>query len=255
MARLPIKVSLALPFKFILAISLLIMLTSITLGWFVIRHDVDLITLALVDRGKSLVRHLVYNLGYELQYATEQRLTELITGVITQEDVLYVVIQDAQGQIRVQAKADQLRAIPPVAAQRSAAHGARWTDRAAEVSMVQWGGEQIYEIVQPVKTTVARGREEIELSLGGKEQTIGWAGVGMSLSLQRVHETIVRVQWTIAWLTLGVIVLGIVVSAVLVQVIVRPIKQLAAATQQIAEGDLEFTVEVASTIPSPLRQS
>lgn len=246
MAMRPIKMRAALPVKFILSISMLIALTSVTLGWFFIRHDVELITLALVDRGKSLVRNLVYNLGYELQYATEQRLKELIEGVIKQEDVLYVVIQDERGQIRAQAKADQLKEIPPVTVKRSAVHGVRWTDGSTDVYIVKWAGEQIYEMGQPVKTRIERGREEIGLSLGGTEQTIGWASIGMSLSLKRVNETIVGVQRTIALLTLVVIVLGIIVTAFLVKVIVRPIKQLATATKRIAEGELGFTVEVVS---------
>lgn len=246
MARFPITVRVALAGKCILVTALLIILTSVTLGWFVIRHDVNLITLALVDRGRSLLRHLVYNLGYELQYAPASRLHELIKGVILQEDVLYVVIQDAQGQIRTQDKADQLHEIPPLTAQKAVLHGVRWTDRDTEVALVHWGGEQIYEIIQPVKTIVARGREEIALDQGGKTQTIGWARIGMSLSLQRVQETIRRVQRTIAWLTLVVIVLGIGVSALLVQVIVRPIKQLAVATRRIAAGDLALNVEVSS---------
>src|SRR6266446_3468794 len=115
-----IQVRAALPVKFILAISVLIVLTSVSLGWFFIRHDVELIRLALLDRGTSLARNLAYNLGYELQYATEQRLNELTDGVIKQEDVLYVVIQDEQEQIRAQARADQLKTIPPVSVQRSA---------------------------------------------------------------------------------------------------------------------------------------
>jgi signal transduction histidine kinase len=64
--------------------------------------------------------------------------------------------------------------------------------------------------------------------------------------LQRVNETLVRVQRTIAMLTLGVIVLSIVVTAFLVKVIVRPIQQLVAATRRIATGELGFTVAVTS---------
>src|SRR5215510_2158646 len=114
MAILRMPVRTALPVTFILSFSVLIVLTSMTLGWFFIRHDVELITLALMDRGTSLARNLAFNLGYELQYATEQRLNELIEGVIKQEDVLYVVIKDEQEQIRAQAKADQLKEIPSV---------------------------------------------------------------------------------------------------------------------------------------------
>jgi signal transduction histidine kinase len=68
----------------------------------------------------------------------------------------------------------------------------------------------------------------------------------MSLSLKRVGETVVRVRWTIALLTLVVIVCGIVVTAFLARVIVGPINKLAAATKSIAEGETPFTVTVSS---------
>ena len=234
-----------LPFKFILPISLLIILTSVTLGWFFGRHDVDLITLALMDRGKSLARSLAANLGYELQYGTEERLNEFVDSVVKQEDVLYVMILDEKGRIRAQAKAEQLAVIPSLTVPRTALADLGWADSATRAYLLQ-GKERIYEIVHPITTRVQREREEIGLTLGGREQTIGWARVGMSLSLKRVNETIVGVQRTILLVTSLVIVLGVIVTVFLIKVIVRPVKQLALATRRLAEGERGFKVEIAS---------
>jgi signal transduction histidine kinase/CheY-like chemotaxis protein len=241
-----IQARIGLPLKFMLSMSILIALTSVTLGWFITQHEIELIRVALMDRGKSLVRNLAYNLGYELQFAAEQRLNELLEGVIKQEDVLYAVIRDVAGDIRAQAQAEQVSEIPPMSVPRSEFHAPKWPESATRVYVVKWGREQIYEIVQPITTQVRREREEIGLSLGGQEQTIGWANIGMSLQLKQVNETIVAIQRSIALLTLGVIVVGVAVTAVLVKVIVRPITQLADATRQIAAGDLSFNVEVSS---------
>ena len=241
-----LQVRVTLPVKFILSISVLIILTSVTLGWFFIRHNVELITLALLDRGKSLARNLAFNLGYELQYATAQRLSELIDGVLKQEDVLYVVIQDEQRQTRAHTKASQLQVIPPVSVERSVLSGFKGGDPFTHAYGIRWGGEQLYEIVHPITTRIKREREEIGLSLGGTEHTIGWASVGMSLSLQQVNAALMQVQRTIAMLTIGVIVLSIVVTAFLVKVIARPITQWVAATRRIATGELGFTVAITS---------
>ena len=202
-----------LPMKFILSMSILIALTSVTLGWFVTQHEIELITVALMDRGRSLVRNLAYNLGYELQYAAEQRLNDLLEGVITQEDVLYALIRDEDGTIRAQAQAEQVRQIPPASAPRAPFHALRWEQSTTQVYVVTWNGEHIYEVVQPITTQIRREREEIGLSLGGEERTIGWANIGMSLQLKRVNDTVVAIQRTIALLTLGVIVVGIAVTA------------------------------------------
>jgi signal transduction histidine kinase len=240
------KTKLGLPLKFILSISVLIALTALTLGWFTSEHAVELITIGLMDRGKSLVRNLAYHLGYELQYAAEQRLYELIEGVIKQEDVLYVVIRDDAGTVRAQAKAHQLQDIPTASVERAALRGQKWHDPITRVYTLQWGKEQIYELLHPITTQVRREREEIGLSLGGQEQVIGWASVGMSLHLQKVNATVVSMQQKIAGLTMGVIVIAIGVTALLVKVIGRPIKELAGATQRIAAGELDLRVKVAS---------
>ncbi len=195
--------------KFVLSVAVLIVLTSLTLGWFFISHDVQLIARSLVDRGTSLVRNLAYHLEYELQFATEQRLGELIEGVIKQEDVLYVVVQGADGQIRAQAKAAQLKEIPPLATPRQPrADMMTPEEKATRVYTVRWGQDEIYEIVHPVKTRVGRGREEIGLTLGGDEQTLGWARIGMSLSLKRVDETVTKVKRTMTVVTFLVAIFG-----------------------------------------------
>jgi signal transduction histidine kinase len=234
------------PYTFIGPISFLIPLTAIALGWFFTRHDIELITDALLDRGRSRVRNLAYNLGYELQYATEQRLNEIIEGVIKQEDMLYVVVWDSAGNVRAQAQADQLKAIPPPELDRQSLPVPRWDDPDTQAYTVHWDKERIYEIVHPITTQIKREREEIGLSLGGQKRVIGWASVGMSLHLKKVNDTVVGVQRTIALVTAGVIVLGIAVTVALVKVILRPIRALALATKQITAGNLDLTVPVTS---------
>jgi signal transduction histidine kinase len=232
--------------RFFLSISLLIVLTSLTLGGLFSRHAVELIRRALLDRGNSLVVNLALNLGYELQYATEQRLRELIEGVIRQEDVLYVVIEDAAHTVRAQAHAPQLVAIPPPTLRRSALVGSTWTDSATRALVLTWRGEQVYELFHPVTTRADREREEIGLTMGGQERIIGWVTMGMSLSLRRVDDAIVQVRWTALLSTLVVVAFGVAVTAFLTRFIVGPINMLAAATRQIAQGTAPGHVDVTS---------
>jgi signal transduction histidine kinase/CheY-like chemotaxis protein len=112
--------------------------------------------------------------------------------------------------------------------------------------MVRWGNDDIYEILYPVRTRIGRGREEIGLTLGGDEQTIGWARIGMSLSLKRVEETVANVNRTMAGVTFLVIVVGVLVAVLLVRFIVRPLRALADAAQRIGEGELDMKVAVTS---------
>lgn len=253
---LRMKMKRGLPWKFTLAISALIVLTSITLGWFFGRYGVDLIKDGLMDRGRSLARNLAYNSEYGVLIANKDLLRQLVEGVIREEDVLYAVIQNEAGEPIAWAQSKQLVEIPPRTAERSVLKGVDWTDVSTRAYQMKWQGEIIYEIVHPIITKPVRWeREEIGLILeetlrrGGasrKEKTIGLVAVGMSLSLKRVEETIDNIYHTVALLTALVIVAGIGVAVFLVRVIAGPVKQLATAAKRIAEGDLGSQVGITS---------
>lgn len=256
MLALRMKIKAGLPWKFTFSISALIVLTSVTLGWFFGRYGVDLIKDGLMDRGRSLARNLAYNSEYGVLIANKDVLKQLVEGVIREEDVLYVVIQNEAGERLVWAQAEQLREIPPGTVERKVLEDIEWADASTQAYQMEWGKEVVYEIVHPIKTKQVRWeREEIGLTLEealgrrgalGNQKTIGLAVVGMSLSLKRVDETISNIYWTIALLTVLVILAGIGVTVVLVRVIAGPVKQLAAAAKRIAEGDLTSQVNIAS---------
>lgn len=250
------KFKAGLPWKFTLSISALIVLTSITLGWFFGQYGVNVIKVGLINRGRSLARNLAYNSEYGVLIVNKDLLTQLVEGVIREEDVLYAVIKDAAGEPLVWAHSAQLQVIPLETAERRVLEGMGWADPSTHAYQMEWRDEVIYEIVHPIKTKqVRREREEIGLTLeemlrkgGGpeEEKTIGVVAVGMSLSLKRVNETITNIYQNIALLTLIVILAGIGVTVFLVKVIAGPVKQLATAAKRIAEGDLSSKVEITS---------
>ena len=231
--------------KFALTVSVLIVVTSVALGSFMINHDIQLISRGLVYRGASLVRNLAYHLEYELQFASEQRLAELIEGVVKQEDVLYVIVQGSDKRIRASGKAAQLAEIPPLNLSRGAARDLATGDK-MEVFRLRWGSDDIYEIVHRVTTRGGRAREEIGFGVGGEEQTIGWARIGISLAVQPIEETISDIKRTIAMVTGLVIIVGILVAVLLVKIIVRPLRDLAAGAQRIEKGELGLKVSAKS---------
>lgn len=253
---LSVKYRAGLPWKFTFSISALIVLTSITLGWFFNQYGVDLIKGGLMDRGRSLARNLAYNSEYGVLIDNEDVLTQLVEGVIREEDVLYAIIQNEEGELLASAHSTQLQQIPPRTAERKVLEGMDWVDPSTRAYQMDWRDEVIYEIVHPINTKqVRREREEIGLTLEamlgkggtpGDERTIGLAAVGMSLSLKRVNETIIKIYRSIALLTVLVILAGIGVTVFLVRVIAGPVKQLATAAKQIAEGDLSSHVGITS---------
>ncbi|MGH7854508.1 MAG: ATP-binding protein [Candidatus Binatia bacterium] len=250
------KFRVTLPWKFTLSISVLVVLTSLTLGWFFSRNAVALIKAALMERGRSLVRNLAYNSEYGVLIANRNILQQLVEGVIKEEDVLYVVVQNEEGEALAAARSSQLPILPPRDVERSQLRDVSWTSSTVRAYQIRWGGEIFYEITFPVRThQVKLEREEIGLmideppavgSVSAGEKNIGLAAVGMSLSQKRVNATIINILRNIALLTLLVILAGVAVTVLLVRVIAGPINELAIAAKRIAEGDLTSQVAIKS---------
>ncbi|HKY07949.1 MAG TPA: ATP-binding protein [Candidatus Binatia bacterium] len=231
-----------------MSISVLIVLTSVTLGWFFSRNAVGLIEGALMERGRSLARNLAYNSEYGVLIANRDILQQLVEGVIKEEDVLYAVVQNHEGESLAGARSTQLPILPPRNVDRKQLGHAAWADTLARAYQIHWGEDTFYELTFPVRTQQVRlEREEIGLMLDEMpaagsappaEKNIGLAAVGMSLSQKRVNATIIGIFRTIGALTIVVILAGILVTVLLVKVIAGPINQLVTATKRIAEGDL-----------------
>jgi signal transduction histidine kinase len=256
MVPLPTKSRIALAWKFILSISVLIILTSITLGWFFGGYGVELIKDGLMERGRSLARNLASNSEYGVLIGNQEILSQLVNGAIKEEDVLYAVILNEEGEGLAGARSEQLPILPPRSAQREQLRKVSWSDSTTRAYRIHWGGEEFYEITYPVKTQeIKRGREEIGLTVeetlgtvttGGNEKIIGLAAVGMSLSQKRVNATIINILRSIAILTGLVILVGIGMTIFLVKVIAGPVNQLATAAKRIAEGDVTSQVTIKS---------
>lgn len=250
-----VKWRVGLPLKFILSISILIAVTSVSLGVFFMRHDVALVTAELVERGRSLVRNLAFNGEYGVLIGNRELLDTLVRGLIQQEDVLYVVIHDNTGAVLAASKAEQLKAIPPTGTAGWPWIGRVWADPATRATQIAWEGDTVYEVTHPITTRQIRLEREAlgfpsRAGTGARgpqeERTIGLARMGMSLSIRRVSETLdgLRQAITVALFLVGLA--GIIVTVLLVRVIVRPINELVTGTARLREGELDYRVSVSS---------
>ena len=94
------RIKAGLPWKFTLSISALIILTSVTLGWFFGRYGLALIKGGLMDRGRSLARNLAYNSEYGVLIANADLLKQLVA-----------LLRLDREQDRVDLRADQAHAV------------------------------------------------------------------------------------------------------------------------------------------------
>jgi signal transduction histidine kinase len=228
--------------KFIVIIVLLIMLTSITMSWFFINREVNLIRTNLKHKGETMVRTLAYSGLYPVLINNQEMLKTLVKGPINEEDVIFCLIQDAQGAV--------------LAKSLSAAYvGSKKKVHLLAFSMpIQTRLRQEDEIPQ-AKSSVSSRDLKVQLDnisklwQGLKEEPVAQDAVGIAhlgLSLHLMDQELAEVKKTVGILILLVVGIGIGVTIFLVQIIVTPIGQLVLATQRIARGDLSHPVAIST---------
>jgi len=228
--------------KFILIIVLLIMLTSITMSWFFINREVNLIRTNLKHKGETMVRTLAYSSLYPVLMNNQEMLQTLVKGPINEEDVVFCLIQDPQGAI--------------LAKSLSAAYVGK--DKKVHLLSfsipIQTRLLQGDEIPKPNPSVSSRDLKVqldtiSKLWQGLKEEPAAQDAVGIAhvgLSLNRMDKELAGVKRTVGILILLVVGVGIGVTIFLVQIIVTPIGQLVLATQRIAKGDLSHPVAIST---------
>jgi signal transduction histidine kinase/HAMP domain-containing protein len=235
--------------KFVLVISLLIVITSTLLSWYLIRRQSILIERELGKRAESLVRNLAFNSEYGVLVENQALLLNLMKGLSQEEDVRYITIQDRSGKILADwhrtekdegFDSEKLRIIQQI-----------FNGEKPQENHFTLGGEEFSNFSYPIKTQrIERSKEELGLSLGLKknptyrEEIIGMAHIGMSL--QHMRREIADMRTVVILLTLVVVLAGISLTVLLVNVFLKPVKKLVQATKRIANGDLTYKVEVAA---------
>ena len=236
------KIRFGIHLKFILIIVLLIMLTSITMSWFFINREVNLIRTNLKHKGETMVRTLAYSSLYPVLMNNQEMLKTLVKGPINEEDVVFCLIQDSQGAI--------------LAKSLSAAYVGR-EKRVHLLTFsipIQTKLRQGDEIPKPNPSVSSRDLKVqldtiSKLWQGLKEEPVAQDAVGIAhlgLSLHRMDKELAGVKKTVGILILLVVGVGIAVTIFLVQIIVTPIGQLVLATQRIARGDLSHPVVIST---------
>jgi signal transduction histidine kinase/CheY-like chemotaxis protein len=258
------KVFVGLSLKFILLATLLVVLTSLTLGIFLIRSKQEDYLNFLKLRGISLSRTLAFNSEYGILTKNTEVLTKLAQGIIKESDVSYCIIHDADGKILVDLhhpNTDKL-VIPSELIDQALQLKATEEETLVQPFAFKKRLPQGFDIATSVKTRrLAELKEKVgflrgylgileqikrRLKIEGQiiQEKIGTVRVG--LSLINFHRTMVTIKRTIGMITLLVAFLGVLITTLLVQLIIRPIRRLVYGTRQVARGDLSFEVKVNS---------
>ncbi len=246
-----LRVSLAV--RFIVFISLLVLVTSISLGVFAVFHLARDHDEQVREQGISLVRNFAHNAELGVLTRNSDMLGELGAGLFQVNEVISVAVVDVDGiplldERRGERREADLRALPASKAVLAGANEVRIVPFASAGTQHTEAYEFSYPVVTRRDDTT---NEELGFLLeqdrqrGGKLETIGYARV--MISLVRARRAILQLEWAFGLLTFLVIAVAILLTVMLVNRMVAPLKALADATVRIAGGSLDETVPEGGT--------
>ncbi|MFC1646335.1 sensor histidine kinase [Candidatus Omnitrophota bacterium] len=242
-----VKIKARLPVKFILIISVILILTLWPLSSYFISNQKIQLQAALKNKGRSLARNLAYISEQGVLTENKELLLEFAQGLLKEEDVVYCLVQDNKAEVLVSAGLIEPSQIFKEANRDIKQELEREEPRIRFYLSDQ--GEPIYDIATLIVTQWIEKRHEEIAPMGPGiegliEENIGVARVGVSLF--NTNQQIDRLRkMAVLWISV-VVGIGALVAVFLVKIIVNPVRQLVLGTQRIAKGDLAYQVKVSS---------
>jgi len=253
------RLRLGLPLKFVLSISIVIILTSLSLTWFFINTMVDQIQNSLEQRCTLLARNLAINSEFGVMAGNRDFLRRFNEIIMRENDVIYSMVYDKNGKVlalsenprsfNVHKDIEPLLSFKMTAAAKRGAYENQGSEEIIKLSYKSRYNEPVHDTTLPIIIDRAFSNNGERVSAGGSNSSarlelVGFARVGISLS--RMQKQISNIRIGVAILTSIVVAFGILLSIFLVRIIVKPIRQLSLGTKKIASGDLNYHVYVYS---------
>jgi methyl-accepting chemotaxis protein len=227
---------------------LVVLVLSVT---FVVQQK-NQIYAGLIKRGVSLAKITAHSSSYGVLTGQKRNLTKLIRGIETEEDVAYVIIQDAQGNVLTQTNTGLERE----AVNQNNSEG---DDGSDNIVMSFWqpnNNSSIYEVAVSI-TSQVDGRFDDEFNSSGIEgpnistvdravgTNIGTARVG--ISTRTAQAAIKRSVALAAALTIVLAIISLLVTGKVMEIILRPLRSLLTCVQATGEGDLTTEIVAIET--------
>jgi signal transduction histidine kinase len=227
----------SLRFKFLLWVISLVMYLCLALGFLFVRLTERNVREDLGRRAAGMAQLLAHKSCPYILSGDAKTLDFLVRSVAQDEDVLYVIIRDADGT--------------PIAATTSGGEipvlrSPALPQEAGETSPAAEGADDIIEVATPVTQEMARAWSLAGSTLPFESLSSEVATVQLGLSTTREGRTAAMVSRQLAPLILVSCLLSIVGTLLAERKITKPVQDLVRATRAIASGDLSLRVKARS---------
>jgi len=216
-----VRIRLSLRWKFIISAASLVVIVSLLFSWLFLgqaRRD----QLAQFERrAHSLAGNLAYNSEFGVLTGDRLSLEKLLDGILSQDDVIFAIIEEADGRKLVSREKEERKDEPKM--EFSASILRRGKEFVDELSILEKGIAQ----------------EPISLTEIGK--------VRIGLSLKELNQATQAIRQKIFLIALLLIFLGSLLAVIFSRRITRPIQKLSEGAMIIGEGDLNHKIEITSS--------
>jgi two-component system, sensor histidine kinase and response regulator len=222
----------------ILAISL-ILITSLGIGFFVIRQERKTSYEELLRHGVTIAAMLSQNSEYAIYTENEEILRQVAESVLVDANLAYVALLNRKKAVLVAKVIHGGFHIPHLRddseASREILHQ-EFTDEAT--------GKQFIDIIAPVLSIPSDSGILMPGVASGAQpsKAIGYVQIGVAL--EGLHKRIMDFLLSTILVTSFIVMLGVAITILMTRRIASPIKELALVTQDIAEGNFHHQTSI-----------
>ncbi len=243
--------TLGLKWRLILGVSSLLVVSSLLLSMFLLEEFSQTATYGLQQRGSSLARNLAHNAEFGVMLEIGSELDGLIQGMLTEPDILFAQIYNADGVLLSQGVRQGISGTDISQSQESMALANSLSGGEHSVASRELILPDKVECIEVFAKVLSHTSEVSKEELGSASPANGVNTVGKTIGSVRIaisvggtKAKIAETQQMIVYFTLLLVMLGILLSVTLVKMIASPINTLVEATERLASGDLSQRVHV-----------
>jgi two-component system, sensor histidine kinase and response regulator len=233
------KVRLGLVGKFNILTIMLILITSLGIGFFVIREMRGSSYQELLQHGMTVAAMLAQNSEFAIYTENEDILKQVAESVMADANLAYVVLLNKEKKVLVDKIVDAAAVIPRLHEEAGKGGGAQYRAFTNESN-----GRSYIDVTAPVLTSPggSAGLVSNLESAAKPPKVIGYVQFG--ITLERLHQRILDFLASTVLFTSIIVLMGVAITVMVTRRIASPIMELALVTQDIAEGNLEHQIDI-----------
>ncbi|MBN1522507.1 MAG: HAMP domain-containing protein [Candidatus Aureabacteria bacterium] len=237
--------------KFVLLISVILIATSIAFGFYFLKDKKKTHLNFLEKVGETMVKNLAKNSEYLVYIRKKDKMKEVLTEVVKEENTVYALITDEKGNIiqkaaKDETKEDQIVSQIPSEVSNKATSATNYTKNIFTLNNIE-----IIESVMPIFSESATESEDDLAYLQGEEEVSGAKGEIKRIGIARIGLTKANLDRDIAQARVNILIFtliflfgSIAMTFFITKILTAPVGELVKATEAISRGDLTIKARV-----------